>query len=65
MSGNIANLSDALNEAAPGRKLVAAIKSDSDRINRELSTENVSFIVVDGKKYKITGSGSEISLKKK
>jgi hypothetical protein len=57
MSVDISRLSEVLDEAAPGRKLAAAIKSQNARIKRDLATKRVSFIEVDGRNYKIVDSG--------
>jgi hypothetical protein len=56
MSLNISKLSEALDEAAPGRKLAAAIKSQKERIKQELAAKRVSFIEVDGTNYKIVNT---------
>jgi len=53
MRVNISNLADVLDEAAPGRKLAAAIKYQKDRIKQDLDSNHVSFIEVDGTNYKI------------
>jgi hypothetical protein len=53
MRVNISNLADVLDEAAPGRKLAAAIKSEKDRIERDLDSKHVSLIKVDGTSYRI------------
>jgi len=56
MSLNIAELSEVLDESAPGRKLAAAIKSDKNRIQQDLASKKESFIEVGGKSYKIVSS---------
>ncbi len=53
MRVNVANLSEVLDKAAPGRRLAAAIRSEQDRINRDLATKKFSLIEVDGTNYKI------------
>jgi hypothetical protein len=57
MRVNIANLSEVLDDAAPGRKLAAAIKSQNDRIKNDLATKRVPFIEVGGTNYKIVSNG--------
>jgi hypothetical protein len=51
---NISELSDLLDEFAPGRKLAAAIKVQKNRIQQDIDSKGESFIEFEGKAYKIT-----------
>jgi hypothetical protein len=52
---NLKRLSDALDKAAPpaGEAVVAEIRSDMERINREVAQKGVSYITVDGRRFKV------------
>jgi hypothetical protein len=55
MVTNLKRLSDALDKAAPvpGEAVVAEIRSDMERINKEVAEKGVSFILVDGQRFKV------------
>ncbi len=54
MRVDVANLSELLDAAAPGRRLATAIRAQQTRIDQELATKKFSLIEVNGTKYKIT-----------
>ena len=55
MRVDLVNLSEVLDQAAPGRKLVAEIKSAiKSRQLRQHPAENIGFeVTVDGTRYKV------------
>jgi hypothetical protein len=58
MITNFKKLSETLDRAAsapssaPG-ELVAAIRADKERINREIQESGTSFVTIDGHKFKV------------
>lgn len=55
MITNLKRLSDALDKAAPapGKSVVAEIRSDMERINREVAEMGVSYVTVHGRRFKV------------
>jgi len=53
MITSLTHLSEALDQAAPDRKLAAAIRSDKSRIDIDLASKNESFITVSGQTFRI------------
>jgi hypothetical protein len=55
MVTNLKSLSDALDKAAPvpGEAVVAEIRSDMARINREVEQKGVSYVTVGGQRFKV------------
>ncbi len=61
MITNFKQLSEALDTAAPapGAGLVAAIRADEDRINREIKQTGVSYVTIDGRKFKLLSAATD------
>jgi len=53
MIADLSNLSKALDQAAPGKTLAAAILSDKARIQGEIASTGSSCIIVNGQKFRI------------
>jgi hypothetical protein len=53
MAANLKNLSEAIDQAAPDRRLAAAIRLKRDRIQSDISRDGVSFITVDGHEFRV------------
>jgi hypothetical protein len=53
MIANLTKLSQALDQAAPDRKLAAAIRSNKDRIEADIAREGCSFITVNGQRFRV------------
>jgi hypothetical protein len=53
---DLKKLSKALDEAAPGRRLAAEVRSHKDRIEREVRSKGFSEITVNGRKFRVVSS---------
>jgi hypothetical protein len=54
MVTNLKKLSEALDAAAPGAKLAAAVRAEKVRIEKEIREKGSSSIVVGGRTFKVS-----------
>ncbi len=53
MIANISNLSQALEQAAPDRKLAGLIRSDKSKIASDIEREGFSIVRLNGQKFRV------------
>jgi hypothetical protein len=60
MAANLKNLSEAIDQAAPDRRLVAAIRLKKDSIQQDIRRDGVSFITVDGQRFRVLAKDARV-----
>jgi len=60
MAANLKNQSEGIDQAAPDRRLATAIRLNKDSIQTDIRRDGVSFITVEGRRFRVLATDGRV-----